>query len=243
MTQITAREHMRLGWFSERQINEFLKKAAALPNPLLRIEFISRQFLGVPYQESTLIGSSQKDEELVINLEAMDCFTYIDYIEALRRSQSFQEFRKALVRVRYRRGMVTFRSRRHFFTDWAAGRVMNNLTRQIGRGEIISVAKHLNQRNDGTTLIPGVPVVERRIDYIPSTALASRVTEALQTGDYAGVYSEADGLDVSHVGIVVKDDEMLFLRHASQLQRKVVDQEFWQYFSKRPGLIVLRPRT
>jgi hypothetical protein len=52
-----------------------------------------------------------------------------------------------------------------------------------------------------------------------------------------------EGLDVSHVGIIIRDRDALLLRHASSDRRfrKVVDQDFQTYISGKPGLIVLRP--
>lgn len=51
------------------------------------IDFISKQFLGTPYVANRLIGSQTTPEHLVIDLNALDCFTYIDYVEAFRRAK------------------------------------------------------------------------------------------------------------------------------------------------------------
>ncbi|WP_232233881.1 N-acetylmuramoyl-L-alanine amidase-like domain-containing protein, partial [Salmonella enterica] len=63
-----------------------------------------------------------------------------------------------------------------------------------------------------------------------------------KNGDYIGVYSPLDGLDVSHVGIVVRHDEQVWFRNASSLaaNRKVVDTPFMEYMHSRPGIVVLR---
>jgi hypothetical protein len=64
----------------------------------------------------------------------------------------------------------------------------------------------------------------------------------LSTGDYAGIYTEREGLDVSHVGIIIRRQGALFLRHASSVpdERAVIDQDLREYMKGRPGLIVLR---
>ena len=66
---------------------------------------------------------------------------------------------------------------------------------------------------------------------------------SLKTGDYIGIYSTVHGLDVSHVGIVIRDGETIFLRHASSQKkyRKVIDQDLKEYILNKPGIIVLRP--
>ncbi|MGB0973104.1 MAG: N-acetylmuramoyl-L-alanine amidase-like domain-containing protein, partial [Mycobacterium sp.] len=51
-----------------------------------RSDVVSRQFLGVPYGANTLIGSATEAEQLVVDLQEVDCFTYADYVEALKRS-------------------------------------------------------------------------------------------------------------------------------------------------------------
>ena len=63
----------------------------------------------------------------------------------------------------------------------------------------------------------------------------------LRTGDYIGIYSDLSGLDVSHVGIIVKDSLGIKFRHASSVARKVVDQDFATYISGKPGIIIIRP--
>ena len=61
--------------------------------------------------------------------------------------------------------------------------------------------------------------------------------QKLKTGDYAGIYSPMQGLDVSHVGIIIRDKDTFFLRHASSDRRfrKVVDQELQEYISGTTG--------
>ena len=69
------------------------------------------------------------------------------------------------------------------------------------------------------------------------------VLDALHTGDYTGIYTETEGLDVSHVGIVIRETRSVYLRHSSSAtaSRKVVDQLFGDYISERPGIVVVRP--
>lgn len=64
----------------------------------------------------------------------------------------------------------------------------------------------------------------------------------LNTGDYVGVYSLNEGLDVSHVGIVVRYDGRVWYRNASSLSanKKVVDTPFLEYMRQKPGIVVLR---
>jgi hypothetical protein len=63
---------------------------------------ISEEFLGIPYRGFTLVGDREIPERLVIDLEGMDCFTFLDYVEAIRLSRSADDFPHALIGVRYR---------------------------------------------------------------------------------------------------------------------------------------------
>jgi hypothetical protein len=79
------------------------------------------------------------------------------------------------------------------------------------------------------------------ISYIPSERVNKMICAQLRTGDYVGIYSSLSGLDASHVGIIVKGGPGMHFRHASSAAQKVVDQDFSEYISGKPGIIILRP--
>ncbi|EDX8203923.1 DUF1460 domain-containing protein, partial [Salmonella enterica subsp. enterica serovar Paratyphi A] len=134
-------------------------------------------------------------------------------------------------------------SRRHFFSDWFAATPRNarDVTPDISPDYVV-VDKQLNHKPDGGEYIPGLGIHPRKINYIPGRAINQQVMNHLKNGDYIGVYSPLDGLDVSHVGIVVRHDEQVWFRNASSLaaNRKVVDTPFMEYMHSRPGIVVLR---
>ncbi len=230
------------GRWSEREVDDLIKKSSEIADAGERVAFLSRQFLGTIYKESTLLGGPETKEELVLDLGALDCFTFVDYIEAMRLSGSFAGLAEKLKRVRYRQGTVSFANRNHFFTDWREynDEFVGDVTKKVGEAHAVKVQKMLNEKEDGTKWISGIPFINREIDYIPAP-LPEEVIANFRTGDYAGVYSAAAGLDVSHIGIVVRNNG-LFLRHASSRLMKVVDEDLKGYFSKKPGMIVLRPK-
>jgi hypothetical protein len=63
------------------------------------------------------------------------------------------------------------------------------------------------------------------------------------SGDFVGIYTDKEGLDVSHTGIIIKKDGKVFLRHASSKEKnqKVVDENLSEYMKNKPGLVVYRP--
>jgi hypothetical protein len=238
---------INLGKWNKEQLDGILHESSGIDDVGERINVFSKLFFKVGYEEKTLIGNEHTPEIFVINLAEVDCFTFLDYIEAMRLSGSFSEFTENLKRVRYRASHITFESRNHFFTDWRDFNtaLVDDVTENIGGGATKKILKKLNEKGDGTHLLPGIRSVMREIGYIPSGAIDDTVMHSLLTGDYAGIYSDEPGLDVSHVGIIVKEGENVFFRHASSIKeyRKVVDQDFRGYMEGKPGLIVLRPRA
>ena len=238
--------YILLGKFSQEELDHIIHEASIINDVGKRIDFLSRLFLNLDYSESTLIGSINVPEVFVLNFEEVDCFTYIDYVEAMRLSSSFSEFKVNLRKVRYKSGIVAFENRNHFFTDWREFNAdfVKDITEEIGTRKTIIAQKMINEKEDGTFFLPGIHPVQREITYLPSNAIDESVFNKLETGDYVGIYSEVQGLDVSHVGIIIKDRDDIYLRHASSLKeyRKVVDQDFRRYIVNKPGIIVLRPK-
>jgi len=237
--------HLNTGRWTVHELDHIIRAAARIAGPGERVAFISEQFLGNAYQENTLIGDQQKDEEFVIDMSGLDCFTFLDYVEAMRLSGSFADFQKSLKQVRYKNGIVLFGTRNHFFTDWAEFRsaFVRDATKETGQGRVRELQKTLNRKDDGTFFLNGIEPVDRTIAYVPREEIDGTMLQRLKTGDYAGIYSDMPGLDVSHVGIIIRAGASLFLRHASSSSdlRKVVDQDLAQYVKGKPGLIILRP--
>jgi hypothetical protein len=234
-------ESVVLGKWTEDRLNAILRDAAKMWDAGERIAFISEKFLDAPYQEKTLIGDINTPEVFVINLSGVDCFTFLDYVEAMRLSSSFADFKVNLKRVRYKSGMVAFENRNHFFSDWGDfnKEFIEDVTGETGGRNIVTIRKSLNLKEDGGYFIPGIQPGDAVVSYIPPRHIQGN---NLKTGDYAGIYSDKAGLDVSHVGIIIKSGENIYLRHASFTKGKVVDDDFKEYMRDKPGLIVLRSK-
>ena len=167
------KEALNLGKWTERDLDELIGASAKTENLSLRIEVLSEQFLGVDYGESTLIGDMGNHEVLAVNLERVDCFTFIDYVEAMRLSRSFEEFKENLVKVRYQSGKVSYLQRNHFFTDWVEfnGKRVTDVTGVVGGEAAKRTTKTLNLKEDGTLLLKGIVPRSREITFIPSESV------------------------------------------------------------------------
>ena len=115
---IADQENINLGIFNKDQLQQIILISSNFKDEGEKIDYISSRFLGVPYEENTLEGNLKTKEVFTINLAGVDCFTYLDYVEALRISDNFDQFGDKLKLVRYRDGVVRFKNRNHFFSDW-----------------------------------------------------------------------------------------------------------------------------
>ncbi|WP_455465638.1 DUF1460 domain-containing protein [Bartonella sp. B39] len=244
-TETQQKKQVNLDPYTLKKLNTLLKERSKINGPETgkMIDFLSAAFLGTPYQANMLHGSEDVPEELIIDFRGLDCFTYLDYVEALRKSTSQTEFINNIIRTRYVDGNISFLDRKHFFTDWAYReyKLADDITAQISPNAV-SIEKYLNKKADGGNYLPGLPIVKRNITYIPSNFIDEEVLSQLQSGDFIGIYTKLAGLDVTHVGFFIITDNGPMLRNASSRKEneKVVDSPFMDYVAKTPGIIVLR---
>lgn len=241
-----SRMQITLGKWTSKDLDDSLGESCRIQDPGERIVFLSSGLLGTAYRDSTLTGSIDTAEVFVIDLEGVDCFTFIDYVEAMRLSCSFREFVENLKTVRYKEGKVAFPERNHFFTDWTENRagLIEDVTGKIGAQQASCIIKTLNKREDGTPFIKGLNPCERQLTFIRADAIDDSVISRMKNGDYAGIYSEKQGLDVSHVGIIIRQEKSTLFRHASSAaeNKRVIDQDLRKYMKDKPGIIILRPK-
>lgn len=208
-----------------------------------KTKIITRALLNTPYSNNTLNMSQSSVERLIVNLNAMDCMTFIEYTEAFKRAENYQQFISNLTDIRYIDQKVTFNHRRHFFTDWVEKPkpLVIDITTRLSP-HAVTVEKKLNLKNDGSFFISGLMVKNRLISYIPIHYVDEGLIKLLKTGDYIGIYSKVQGLDVTHVGIVIKEDNQVIFRNASSLRNnlKVSDIELSRYLEGKDGIIVFR---
>ena len=240
---VSYSEVVDLGPWNQSTLAQILSSAQQKDNPGDVIVALSDHFKDSPYAENTLSGGPNDPEEFVLNLSEFDCFTFLDVVESLRRSFSYEEFADNLKAVRYFDGTVSYEKRRHFFSDWVVGdALIEDVTVLVAKGRAVSVNKRLNQKEDGSLWLAGLDVVPRQVDYLPTLSVDKEVLSVLHSGDYIGIYSPLDGLDVSHTGIIVKEKGMTLIRHASSRIEtgRVVDEDLLKYLQGKPGLIVYR---
>jgi hypothetical protein len=202
-----------------------------------------QRFLGAPYEPATL--EQEGPEELVVNLRAFDCVTFVEnavVLAGLIRTgkTGFADYLAVLERVRYRCGRLDgYASRLHYFTDWLYdnGRkgIVRDVTRSIGGLPFRKAFHHLTDRREDHPALKD-PATFRRLRliegicsrrphfYIPKADL-SGTESRIAGGDVIAITTHEKGIDVSHAGLAVRLGDEIRLLHASSAAGKVVLSE------------------
>lgn len=202
---------------ARQRIAALIAEAAAVPTVAHRIDFISKALIGSPYRGHTLIGSPRRAERFVMRDDVFDCVTFCETVLAAALARAPGQFETQLRLIRYKDGEIDWRARNHYFSDWCANNVANNVCQKL--------------------LLPGSETVDKRLTWmrglgprhvsmtvLPRAALVDN-RGLLATGDIIGFLSQRPGLDYFHTGfVVVTDDGRLILRHAAKSRGRVLDQ-------------------
>ena len=238
-------EDINLGKWNKEKLDKFLEKAFSLKDYGEHLKTLSAEFLNTSYEEKNLIGSETGQEVLVINPAEFNKLTFLENIEAMRRSASFSEFKKNLSKIRYRDGKVEYNKRNHFFTEWRDNNseYIEDITLKLAKDKAIKVTRRLKVPKRTPFFIPGLFPRTLDITYIPTQSIDDAIMARLKTGDYVGIYSDDKKQDVSAAGIVIRENDKVYLRHASKEKQKVVEEELGKLLLAHKGLIILRPKT
>ena len=252
----------------DREICEELLRSAyergdgAMPLTEL-IVAVGRNFLDAPYEAETL--EKEGTEELVVNLRAFDCVTFVENAVVLAGmiragKTDFADFAAALERIRYRGGRRNgYPSRLHYFTDWLRdnGRrgIVRDITAAIGGCPFRKQFHALTDRREEHPALKDaitfgrMRIVEaacsRRMQCHIAKANLNQAAEGIADGDIIAITTDEKGLDVSHTGLAVHVRGQLHLLHASSAAGKVVlsDMTLDRYLLSRrtrTGIIVGR---
>lgn len=208
------------------RINELLMMGydSGLDDANALVEFYAHRLLGTPYVAHTLEG----DEELLtINIHELDCTTFIETLYALARTTlnrrySWRDYAAHLENLRYRNGeMGDYSSRLHYISEWIIDNRMRGNMQEITPDlphadylvkNIDFMTHHTDsyrQLKDDSAMVEKIRRFElrnHRFPYIKRSWLNDKALKAaLRSGDFIGLVTKADGLDISHMGIVIVD--------------------------------------
>ena len=246
-------------------IERLLHEGAAQPDGTNLPLFFARHFKGYPYVAFTL--DQNKEEQLVINTEGLDCTTFVENVLALticvkRQLNTFHDFCDVLTQVRYIKGKVAYTSRQHYFTIWIADNLADSLIEEIQLPKPPMSATRKANVNYMTThvesykmlsahpqWVPAIREMEKQVNnisftYVPKAQLrdSNKYRDYIHDGDIIGIVTNKKGLDISHVGFAVWHADGLHLFNASSLHKKVVDEPMtlYQYLLKQTSSVGIR---
>ena len=227
------------------RLTKMLDEAAAMKfsNPEERVAFFGKQFIGTPYGAHTLEGPV---EILTVNLDSLDCTTFVETAMALSstigvRRSSWRDFIYNLRRIRYRNGEVDgYPSRLHYIADWVVDNQhrgnFRDATREFPRyNEMTRSIDFMSSNRDKYPALADDENYRRirrieegyrqhRFPYIKTIDLQNKaIKAAFHNGDVVALISNLKNLDVTHMGIIVKEspDAEPYLLHASSSDGKV----------------------
>lgn len=218
-------------------------KATEGMTPEARVAYIGKEFLGTPYVAGTL--ESPEGERLTINMEELDCTTYVETVMALAYTigegrTSWRDFAYNLERIRYRSGeLKDYGSRLHYASDWVVDNVhrgnfkeatgsMPGSEHQVKSLDFISRNREKYPALTDSMNYDRIRNMElgyrnHRYPYIKSGKLATKeIAQELREGDIILITTKVQGLDVQHMGIVVIEKGAPYLMHASAAAGKVI---------------------
>ncbi len=227
------------------------------------VQAIASQLVGSGYQANLLDQSTQ--ERLVVSLTRFDCVLFVETVLALARGiaqqdYTYQTFTQSLQSLRYRDGsMVGYCSRLHYFSEWISDNQrrgnVQNISLHLGG---ISLHKMLNfmsgnrqsyaRLNDARTY-QCVRQMESAINpfvmnYIPASQIRQNYGR-LQSGDIVAIATDIPGLDVTHTGLVYRNqDGGLGLIHATPGRGVAISPDLQRYVShvdSAIGVLLVRP--
>ncbi len=235
-----------LGKWNNDSLGALIQESKKYENRNDRIDYISQRFLSTPYKDKTLIGDKDLPEKLVINLENVDCFTFLDYVLSLSIVDNVNDFFKKLKFIRYESGKVDFKTRNHFFSQWIDNNAdyLFDISNRFENS--VCLIKEFNKKKDGEYWVKGIAPFKKEVCYIPKdTVLSKSFNSNFRNGDIIGFHTDLEGLDVTHLGIISIQDSEIYLRHATPKYQEVVDEKLEAYLKRNveaDGLIIVRSK-
>lgn len=225
---------------------------------------VGRSFLGVPYVGGTLDRSDE--ENLVVNLEEQDCFTFVEYCLAMthtfRAGGDYGSFLATLERLRYRGGVRDgYASRLHYTSEWSLDNAtkgfLTDVTVALGgqpydkRIQFMTHHRAAYRQLASDEHFHRIQALEQELakhafSYIPEERLRACESQFLE-GDILALTTSVEGLDIAHVGFATFVNGRLHMLHASSKDKRVEVtvqplEDYLVGLTTRTGVMVFRPR-
>jgi hypothetical protein len=217
------------------------------------LERVTRGLVGAPYLRSPLGEAAPPDRDPRFRLDAFDCTTFVETALALAKCDDLEEVKDELEKLRYRRAPGWFIDRRHLIeAQWipdlvAAGWVVD-ITKELGGKAAKTVTVEITKASWAKRRIAkdlslpdtAVPYGTYRLAVLPLDVLGRRDV-VIPVGTIVNVVRVEVPWSptlVSHQGIVLEGPNGRFVRHASPVLKRVVDEPYERFVAR-----YIKPRT
>lgn len=227
-------------------INQLLQKGidSQLSTPNELTVFYAKELLGTPYVAGTL--EDEDKEWFTINIHEFDCVTFVETLYALTRTTldnrySWRDYAQNLEQIRYRGGEKgDYSTRLHYMSDWVVNNsyrgLINEITASVeGARDMTKTLNYMSSnRGKYAQLIEDDEMYEKiksvevgyRLHHYPyikkEWVLEKKTKASYKSGDIVIILTKTEGLDASHVGIIVEEGNTFKLLHASSAAGQVV---------------------
>lgn len=222
-----------------------------------KIVFYSELFLDMPY-EFYCMGDgpyAHYDTAPLMNFEKINCMTYCEEVLALSLSRTYEEMFNILQHIRYYGGVIGMNTRKHYtMVDWLPGNkwCLRDVSKSIGGKYARKLTRTIKHgkffREKGLTdVYPILPDRKFTIYYIPKEHLLD-VVDKIHSGDIIALIQDKPGIFSAHMGLIIKKEAKVVLRHAPMNRGKVLDDRFDEYvkglqeYDKLLGMSFMRVR-
>jgi len=251
------------------EVESLISGAKVMP-PQRRIEFISKYLLGRKYHPETRTRIKKQhapkapkkeatnDQPLPVeflrsSLTYLDCMTYVEHVLAMAACQkaSYNDFLQQLIDVMFDAGgrPLMNHHRNHFTSYWGIVNERKGYLTDIARHhpKALNRGLYLNRvGNNRTYYIEDRFMIAEEPQlmwYFPVAAVLDG-SAPLQSGDIVAMVTDKEGLDVTHMGFYIEQNQKRWLRHASLKLNRVTDQDLAEYLRDGKhikGLMAFRP--
>ena len=219
---------------------------------------------GTEYVAGTL---EVEPEQLVVKLKETDCILYVESCLALALTAqggdtSYAAFCDNIRKLRYRDGKVDgYSSRIHYTSEWIQQAEKNGYVKEVSKeiaGKPLNqkfsfMSKHAERYKQLASApaeeLQKISEMESELNsheywYIPKANI-EKYASKIKAGDIVGFCTSNEGLDLSHVGIVVWLNGRLTFIHASMGSMKVwieprTLQEYANSIKSNVGVRIIR---
>ncbi len=197
-------------------------------------ELLETEYVGGVLDKNT-------EEQLTINLSALDCVTFVENCSTLaglikRQKTDFDSFTEELRKIRYRNGKIeSYASRLHYFSDWLyeneKSKRIEQLSRKIANTPYLVNLFIMSENHDKYPLINNesllqeikakeIEISARTYFYIPENEINKHKNQ-IPDGAIIAITTDFKGIEIAHTGFAIHQNGELHLLHASSKSKKV----------------------